>query len=157
MQGFLAPGVHFAAAPPTAGVGLFGHVPLDVQSPEDGLATSRAGVRYASQNLSAGVTLQPFTSAVENAWLLFRHRPEGTEATHVTFGCQVKPQTTIGDVLSRRSALKDVMRPDNVSSFFQYQSGGKDSYFTLTVEALAVCLRLDTHVCKCGPSLNAQA
>ena len=160
MQGILCPGLHVSTVPTGAGLGLFGHIPLDVSAPEDGVVASRLGVRFASASSSAGIVLQPFTSVVDQAWLLLRHTPAGAVNTHVTFGWQLEPQRTLGDVLDGTVCWRDLFHASDTSSFFQYQSGAKDSYFSVTVEAAQVrpgaCKLLNTQLSG-GPINDCRA
>jgi hypothetical protein len=138
LQGLLSPGFHFAAGPASGGHAVFGHIPLDVSAPEEGVAESLVGLRYASARASVGVALRPLTSSVDKAWVLLRHRPDDAPNTHLTFGLQVMPQASVDDIVTGRISAFDVVKADNMSSFFEYQSGNKDSYFSVLVEAVQV-------------------
>ena len=149
LQSFLAPGIHFAAVPGDAsGPGVFGSIPLDFDQPENGFAESSIGVRYASASMSSGVTVRPLQTTIDKAWLLLRHRPEGTPNTHMTLGVQTAPQVTAERLLESTAGVQELWAAANTSCFFEYQSGAKDSYFSVLVESMQVCDALHLVTCS---------
>lgn len=161
LQGFLWPGVHFAAQSQDAGPGLFGSMPLDVQRPDDSLVDAQLGARYASPALSTGIAFKPFKGAcLEKWWLLWRHTPSGTPDTHMTFGAQSAPRMRLDEILDTGKA-EQLVAPANTSYFLQYESGAKDSRFSIFVESIevrrgaaaAAALRL----CCCARALVSDA
>jgi hypothetical protein len=136
VQGFLHPGFHFAAVPTSgSGPGLFGSIPLVQNHPEKGAQLAQLGVRYASQDLSAGISTTPLTTTIDKAWCLLRHTPHGTQNTHFTFGAQLEPQLQLNHVLQFGLTSEAVPQADQISTFLEYQSGAPDSYFSVLVEA----------------------
>jgi hypothetical protein len=119
----------------SSGPGLFGSIPLIQSNPEKGAQLAQLGVRYASDNLSAGVTTTPMTTKIDKAWCLLRHTPRGTKSTHFTFGAQLEPQLQIRNVLQYGVPSGGVFRAEQLSTFLEYQSGAPDSYFSVLVEA----------------------
>lgn len=136
LQGFLSPGVHFAAVPTDgAGPGLFGSLPFLPESPEKAAQLAQLGVRYASPSFSCGVTTTPMATTIDKAWALLRETPDSAPNTHVTFGAQLEPNLSLRDALERGAPPDGLLRADQVSTFLEYQSGAPDSYFSVLVEA----------------------